>query len=764
METLQSTIFIEFDVNTKKIAFLRKDNIIDYDSNVTNIYVRVKYKDLTGNTIYLTPSELEGYDFVLYTIKPTTNNVNEIIGKVTDELKENTYGGIVKFEIPRACTNRLGIVKCEIHINQWDKMIASSTFILDVKQSLVTEFNDSLLDDEDFPVLQQLILEIQKASNINDNAANPVTTYSSDKIETIKEDLNSQIKKKANESDLVIERKRIDSFTRLAEGSTTGDAELQDIRIGANGQTYNSAGEAVRSQLSHYNEFLGNIKEYKSKGKDLLIDYNLYPESEYIFKLKSYTGDYFKNVSVFLYRSDETYVQLKIGGKGVFKLGDKIQFKVDENFSKIKFYVNQTQTETNKSLNIYFGELGDTIMQITENKNKIEQLIQDYTNFISHVPGVNKNDDTKSEVGCYAEDKSYNASSNYRHNEITVNTGDTVRGIAAGDINYKAFVLLDSGKNIIGVTSKAGEYPVKRVTITINDVQYFYYELEIPSGVTSVYYQYEKSLENVADMMTINEQMPTIYTPFEIIYKLNDTIKVDKSNISEKAKTIESVLKNKKIGFIGDSFTDVSYYYGKKISDRTGCLHYNYGKQGSRISLENTVSGNPVKSFIYRALEITEDLDVISIFGGINDASKTSLFTTDLGTINDNALTEEELSNNTVPTTFYSAMKTLCEVVMRKFPEKKILIVIPPHVLDESYTPSITSYRGIETIIKAEREVAEFYGIPVCDLYKNCMEMNNFPNNVANYRIGHSNDIHPNDKGQYSMSVLIQKSLESLFV
>ena len=51
METLQSTIFIEFDVNTKKITFLRKDNIIDYDSDATSIYVRVKYKDLSGNTI-----------------------------------------------------------------------------------------------------------------------------------------------------------------------------------------------------------------------------------------------------------------------------------------------------------------------------------------------------------------------------------------------------------------------------------------------------------------------------------------------------------------------------------------------------------------------------------------------------------------------------------------------------------------------------------------------------------------------------------------
>ena len=240
MSTLQSTIFIEFNVNTKKITFLRKDNIIDYDSDATSIYVRVKYKDLSNNTVYLTPSELEDYEFSLYTIKPTTKNVNMITGVVTDELKENVNGGAVKFEIPRACTNRLGIVKCEIHINQGNKKIGSDTFVLDVKQSLVTAFDDELLGDEDFPVLKQLILEIQNANNINDSAASATTTYSSSKIESIKTSLNSQITNIKTRTDNII------NDTSVTTTSTYSSSKIERIKSDIDSQI-----EAIETQTDN---------------------------------------------------------------------------------------------------------------------------------------------------------------------------------------------------------------------------------------------------------------------------------------------------------------------------------------------------------------------------------------------------------------------------------------------------------------------------------------------------------------------------------
>ena len=207
------------------------------------------------------------------------------------------------------------------------------------------------------------------------------------------------------------------------------------------------------------------------------------------------------------------------------------------------------------------------------------------------------------------------------------------------------------------------------------------------------------------------------------------------------------------VNFLGDSITQ-----GAGASTNENVFHAlvkknlelkearNYGIGGTRISRQD--DGEPAYSedFIKRA-EKMEDADIVMVFGGTNDFGHG---TSPLGKFSDST-----------PYSFYGALHCLSQYLIRKYTGKPIIFMTPLHRKEE-IVGGEGAKEGNHTLydyVCAIREVCEFYGLPVLDLYKTSMiqpQIEYIRENLC------PDGLHPNDLGHKLIADRIEGFLLSL--
>lgn len=283
-------------------------------------------------------------------------------------------------------------------------------------------------------------------------------------------------------------------------------------------------------------------------------------------------------------------------------------------------------------------------------------------------------------------------------------------------------------------------------------------------GITSGYFVIDESIKStkIQDLIQVSTSLNANngYTYnlgfFDTVTKTYDLYGLNNDRI-DSLQLSAFPWKNKAITCLGDSITQgdsgeggLIPSYVPRMQSLLQTMPTNAGLGGSKIT---PMSDDKGSSFVGRMGSI-KDQDVVTIFGGINDFQ----WDAPLGKMSDS-------TDN--PTTFYGALKDIVTTLSKNNPKAKLMFITPMkttkfqyHTFDENGELMKNANGNTQLdFVNAIKQVADYYSIPVLDMYSCSNYSPYLPSQVDNFT---ADGLHPTAHGYERIAQTIAKAINNL--
>jgi lysophospholipase L1-like esterase len=408
---------------------------------------------------------------------------------------------------------------------------------------------------------------------------------------------------------------RMDTFASLPDGSTAGDAELLDIRVGADGTTYPSAGDAVRGQVTDLKSAINKNSAdiHSPKNEIQAIQYSVYKVVDGKLVRYSSPSGYWKTMIAPI---DCIYIDgvatLKTGGlSGAEAQNVPSMAFIDENWNVLSAIYTAIAPPHTFSIDdvpvgsaYVVGQLDDFFtfaFQSTDNRiSIISNSVDSIESEVAEIKTATTTDATtdvaltfESATGFYNKSGGFDTFGGVTKAIVNVSEGEEYYLTAQNYYNAAVVVYLDGSDNYQG-----GEWYANNESAISNK------KIIVPTGASKLLIQRFWN-----------------YSPVSL-----------KKVVGLTALPVKSVLSEKKISVIGDSITEKNFRAKTNwvlwLTDWCGATFQNLGRSGTGFRAGKANNNN----YYPRIASITATPDIIGVACSFNDISSDSVV---IGTIND---------------------------------------------------------------------------------------------------------------------------------